>query len=54
MTDDITYIDQIPHRIVSRDLVSYPMSETEAERKARGDGPMPMIEFMACKVERVK
>ena len=54
MTDDITYIDGAVYRITERVPVRYPMQESDAERKARGNKPVPMIEFMACKVEKVR
>ncbi len=51
-SDDITYIDKVAYRIIERVPVSYPMQETDEERKARGNGPPPIVEFTACRVER--
>ena len=53
MIDDITYIDGAAYRITERVPVRYPMQESEAERRARGDKPTPMIEFTACRVEKI-
>lgn len=43
--DDITYIDGKPFTITNREIVTYPVKETEAERKAREKLRLPAPTF---------
>lgn len=49
--DEVT-IDGIRYRILDRHPVRYPMPETDDQRKARGDGPVPVVAYTSCRIER--
>ena len=49
---DIVHIDGLRYRILDRQPVRYPMPESDAERKARGDGLLPYVAYTSCRIER--
>ncbi len=49
---DFVHIDGLRYRIIDRQFVRYPMPESDAERKARGDGPAPYVEYTSRRIER--
>jgi hypothetical protein len=54
VTSDFVTINGIRYAITDRQLVSYPCAETPAERKARGDGPVPIVAYTSARIERVR
>ena len=54
MTSDLITISGVKYKILDRQPVRYPYAESEAERKVRGSGPAPYIEYVSARVERVR
>jgi len=55
VTPDFVTISGVRYKILDRQPVRYPYTaETEQERKARGSGPQPYVEYVSARVERVR
>lgn len=52
MSDEDVWIDGHRYRIMDRLMISYPLTETAEQKKARGDAAAPYVAYTSCRIER--